>query len=81
MDCNIERDADKYMERDRIDSGLANWDFTDKYVRISEIQYTEDNVKAINIIASLMTIEEIREFIDHSLMYMEEIINGESSKK
>ena len=81
FDCNTVMDADKYMEWDRNNSGLPNWHVPDKYVSISEIQYTEDNIKAINIIASLMTIEEIREFIDHSLMYMEEIINGESSKK
>ena len=81
FDCNTVMDADKYMEWDRNNSGLPNWHVPDKYVSISEIQYTEENIKAINKIASLMTIEEIHEFIDHSLMYMEEIINGESSKK
>ena len=78
FDCDTVMDAEDYMEWDRKDSGLPNWHVPDKDIGISEIQYTEKNIAAINKMASLMTIEEVHEFVAQAIKYMKEIINGKS---
>ena len=78
FDCDTVMDAEDYMEWDRKDSGLPNWHVPDKDIGISEIQYTEKNIAAINKMASLMTIEEFHEFVAQAIKYMKEIINGKS---
>lgn len=63
-------DAEKYMEWDRSDSGLPNWHVPDKNVGTTEIIYTEKNIDEINEMASLMSLDEIHQFVDWSLEYI-----------
>ena len=70
-------DAEKYMEWDRSDSGLPNWHVPDKNVGTTEIIYTEKNIDEINEMASLMSLDEIHQFVDWSLEYIQEVIGGE----
>lgn len=70
-------DAEKYMEWDSRDSGLPNWHVPDKYVGTTEIIYTEKNIEEINKMATLMSLDEIHQFVDWSLEYLQEVIEGE----
>ena len=76
FDCDTVMDAEKYMEWDRRNSELPNWHIPDRNVGTSEILYTERNIEQINKMATIMSLDEIHQFVDWSLEYMQEVIEG-----
>jgi hypothetical protein len=63
-------DAEQYMEWDYQDSKYLNWRIPCEYMSQETIDYTEENIKIIKDMATLMTKEELAAFINDDYSYL-----------
>ena len=63
-------DAEQYMEWNCENEEHPDWHIPYEYMDRETIDYTEENIKQINEIATLMTAEEIKAFIEDDYFYM-----------
>ena len=63
-------DAEQYMKWNREYEAHPDWHIPCEYMDKETINYTEENIKEINEMATLMTMEEIKAFIEDDYSYM-----------
>ena len=74
FDCDEVMDAERYMKWDREDSERPDWHTPDAFLSASEIKYTEENIKRFEEMATLMSLDELDEFVEESLKLVKEKI-------
>lgn len=63
-------DSDQYMKWNCEHEAHPNWHIPYEYMDKETIDYTEENIKAINEMATVMTTEEIKAFVEDDYSYM-----------
>ena len=63
-------DSDQYMKWNCEHEAHPNWHIPYEYMDKETIDYTEENIKAINEMATVMTTEEIKAFEEDDYSYM-----------
>lgn len=63
-------DAEQYMKWNCECETHPNWHIPYEYMNEETINYTEENIKEINEMATLMTTEEIKAFVEDDYSYM-----------
>ena len=63
-------DAEQYMKWNRERETHPDWHVPYEYMDKETIDYTEENIKQINKMATLMTTEEIKAFVEDDYSYM-----------
>ena len=66
-------DAEQYMKWNCESEEHSDWHKPSKYLEQETIDYTEENIKKINEMAELMTLEEVKEFVSYD--YSEVILH------
>lgn len=63
-------DAERYMKWNKEYEEHPDWHIPYEYMDQETIDYTEENIKQINEMATLMTLEEIKAFIEDDYSYL-----------
>jgi hypothetical protein len=63
-------DAEQYMKWDCEGEDHSNWHVPYKYMDKETIDYTEENIRQIGEMANLMTMEELKAFIEDDYSYL-----------